>query len=89
MQSLLQRVRARLVDDWKRAWRWWSMRFNAAGIAVLAFVQFEPGAVLWVWNMMPGEVRRFLPPNFLLWVGLGLFLLSMLSRVVKQEKKDG
>lgn len=77
-----------LVDRWTSAWRWWSMRFNALGLIILSWVQFDPVGALGVWNMMPGPVREVLPPRFVTYIGIGLFALSMLARVVKQ-KPDG
>ena len=78
-------VKNRLVSDWRNAWRWWSLRFNAAGLAILAWVSFDPVGVLAVWIMMPIQVRQFLPPNFLTIAGLVLFALSMIARMVKQK----
>lgn len=78
-----------LVDNWKQAWRWWSLRFNALGLVILSWVSFDPVSVLAVWNLMPPHVRAFLPPNFLTFIGLALFGLSMLARMVKQKPKDG
>jgi hypothetical protein len=76
-----------LVDDARNWWRWWSMRLNALGLAILAWVQIDPVSVLYVWAMMPEEVKAILPPRFLVFVGLGLFALSMIARVVKQNDK--
>jgi hypothetical protein len=79
---------ARLIDNWKTAWRFWSVRLNALGLAILAFVQFDPVAALAVWNMMPAAVRDVLPRDFLVWFGVALFALSMLARVVRQPKLE-
>jgi hypothetical protein len=62
-----------------------SLRFNALGLLILGWVQFDPVSALSVWNMMPPGVRGVIPPTFLTYVGMGLFALSMLSRVVKQK----
>lgn len=80
----LDGIRDRLVENWRSAWRWWSLRLNALGLLILGFVQFDPVGALFVWNMMPSHVRAFLPSNFLLYVGLALFALSMIARMVKQ-----
>jgi hypothetical protein len=83
---MLKAIKDRLVGDAGRWWRWWSLRFNAVGFAILSWVQFDPVGALHVWNMMPPQVRAVLPQNFLMIVGLILIVLSMLSRVVKQPK---
>jgi len=84
---MFDRLKDRLVDDWCFYWHWWSVRFNAVGIAILGFVSFDPVGALSIWNMMPPHVKAVLPPNFLTFAGLALFALSMLARVVKQKPK--
>lgn len=83
---MLGKIKDLLVDNWCRAWRFWSIRFNALGLAILSFASFEPVAALGVWNMMPAPVKAFLPQNIVLYIGMALFVLSMLARVVKQPK---
>lgn len=80
------KIKKHLVDNWCLAWRWWSVRLNALGLLILSFVQFDPVGALAVWNMMPLAVRTFLPSNFLTIIGVALFALSMIARVVKQPK---
>ncbi len=75
-----------LIDNARQWWRLWSIRLNALGLAILSWVQFDPVSALAVWNMLPHEARRVLPPNFLMIVGMVLFALSMLSRVLVQTK---
>lgn len=83
---MLQKIQDSLVDGWRSAWRWWSVRLNALGLLVLSWVQFDPVGALAVWNMMPHPVRMVLPSNFVMLAGLGLFALSMIARMVKQPK---
>lgn len=80
--------RDRLVDNWNLAWRWWSVRFNALGILILSWIQFDPVGPLYVWSLMPDPVREILPRNFMMIIGIALFGLSMLARVVKQPKLE-
>lgn len=82
------KIESELVGDCRNFWRWWSARFNAAGLALLTFAQFDPVSTLYVWSMMPDEVREFLPPSFLKITGLILVFLGLLSRIVKQKKLD-
>lgn len=81
-----------LVPEAREFWRFWSMRFNALGLAVLAWVQFDPVGVLAVWQMMPAQVRDVLPEHFMTGLAFVFFALAMLARVVKQpalEKANG
>lgn len=83
---MLKAIKVRLVDGWRQAWRWWSVRLNAIGLIILSWVQFDPVGALGVWNMMPHPVRMVLPSNFVMLAGLVLFALSMIARLVKQPK---
>jgi len=75
-----------LVPEARAWWKLWSIRFNAMGLAILAWVQVDPVSVLAVWNMMPPAVTRALPPTAVTWLGMALFGLSMVARVVVQPK---
>lgn len=77
-----------LIANARQWWRLWSIRFNALGLLILSWVQFDPVSALGVWNMMPHIVRTVLPHNFVMLVGMGLFVLSMLARVVVQPRLD-
>jgi len=85
---MTQWVRDHLVPGARQAWRWWSMRLNALGLAILAWVQFDPVSVLAVWNMMPGQVREVVPIHALTGLAFIFFALAMLARVVKQPKLE-
>ena len=86
-----QWIETRLVPEARAWWKLWSIRFNAIGLTILAWVQVDPVSVLNVWNMMPPAVTRALPPTAITWLGMALFALSMMARVVVQPKvhKDG
>jgi hypothetical protein len=51
---MLDRLKARLVDDWREASRWWSVRLNMLGAIVLPLVTLVPS--------MPAEVQAMFPP---------------------------
>lgn len=81
----------KLIDDWNKWHRLWSIRLQAIGAAILsAFLAF-PETMLGIWNnAMPAEVKDILPGNLVMIVPLGFFIAAMIARVVKQEKlKDG
>lgn len=88
----------KLIEGARHWWRFWSVRFNALGLAILGWVQFDPIGALAVWNMMPAPVRAVLPQNVVTIVGALMFALSLLARLVVQpalhpatnpEKPDG
>lgn len=75
-----------LIENAREWWRFWSVRLNACGLAILGYVQFDPVGALAVWNMMPAPVRHVVPVNILTIVGFALFGLSILARVVAQPR---
>jgi hypothetical protein len=79
-------IKDHLVPEARLWWRWWSMRFNAIGLAILAWVQFDPVGVLAVWNMMPPQVRAIIPGHALTGLAFIFFALAMLARLVRQPK---
>lgn len=84
-------IKNHLVPEARAWWKLWSIRFNALGLAILAWVQFDPVSVLMVWNAMPPAVTRTIPATALVWIGMALFALSMIARLVSQPKvhQDG
>lgn len=77
-----------LIENCKQWWRLWSIRLNAIGLAVLAYIQFDPVGALGVWNMMPGPVARAIPAQAVTAIGMALFALSMIARLVHQPKLE-
>lgn len=76
----------KLIDDWQKFWRMWSIRFTALGSLLLAYIAAVPDAIFTAWAALPEEFKGFIPPNYLMYISLGLFVIGMISRVIKQEK---
>lgn len=76
--DVLRTLQQRLVDDWRQAWRWASVRLLALSLAL-------QGALL----VMPDTVRAYLPD----WAGhataIFLLLAATVGRLVKQKPPDG
>ena len=66
-----------LIEDWKSAWRWYSMRLMAA-IAVLPLV----------WPMIPPEVQAWLPEAYRPWVLVALAIGGIAGRLIDQKKVE-
>jgi hypothetical protein len=65
-----------LVEEWKSAWRWFSMQAMAATVAIQA-----------VWAGLPDDLKRHLPEKLVAALSLGLLLVGLCGRLVRQEKK--
>jgi len=64
----------RLVDNVKTAWRWLSMQFMAAAVAIQT-----------AWLSLPDELKASIPPKAVSAITIGLLILGMLGRLKKQE----
>jgi hypothetical protein len=68
----------RLVDDWRRAWRWWSVQLHAFATGLLYVVQFAP--------VIPPELQAVIPQP---WGGIATAAwaaLGLLARILKQRE---
>jgi hypothetical protein len=64
----------------------WSVRFTTLGTALLAWIVASPDILLSAWNVLPAELKSIIPADYLLYITIGLFVLGIFSRVIKQEK---
>lgn len=83
MNRMLAALRARLIDDARLWWRFWSQRLHAAAVAVLA--AYEP--LLASINALPADVRALVP--WMPTIAIVLAVAGMLARLVKQDKLHG
>lgn len=60
-------VKRKLVDDWRDAWKWGSMRLHAFGTLVAGFLLMVP--------TMPMELQELVPPTYRA-IGIGLWFLA-------------
>ena len=72
----------RMIDDWRRAGRFWSVRLNLIGLALVAAEQALP-----LWGFVPAEARAVLPRWLVAGLPLICFALATVARVIRQEKK--
>ena len=68
------RIRARLIDDLRRAHSFWSVQLSAVGAAFSA-----------AWIALPADTRVHVPGAQ--WIGLALFLAVGLARLLHQPGK--
>jgi uncharacterized membrane protein len=66
----------------------WSIRFVGIGTILLSYIAAVPDAIYLAWANLPTEFKEFIPQNYLMYISIGLFLVGMFSRIVKQEKLD-
>jgi hypothetical protein len=64
-----------LVENWRGAWRWFSMQAMALVVAL-------QGA----WAAMPDDLKQHFPPLLVTALSVGLLLLGIGGRLVRQSK---
>lgn len=65
----------RLVDNWKNAWQWFSVR-----------AMLLAGAIQGAWLFVPDDLRASLPPTFLQGITIALMCMGVVGRLVKQKE---
>ena len=66
-----------LVDDWKSAWRWFSM--NCMGLATV---------IEGTWVGLSDDIRQQLPKDIAHIMAIAVLITGMFGRLVNQQKKD-
>lgn len=68
-------MKPRFVDDWRDCWRWFSVHCMALATAVQS-----------TWLMIPQDLKETIPDGIVNKVSIGLLVLGVIGRLVKQEK---
>ncbi len=66
----------KLIDDWKQAYRWFSVH-------ILLVIAAIPGA----WDLLPSDMKSMLP-HWVIYTITGLAFAGILGRVVNQTPKE-
>lgn len=66
----------RLVEEWKGAWRWFSVQAMAASVAVQA-----------AWVALPDDLKQHLPQKLVAALSLGFLLVGIAGRLIRQERR--
>lgn len=78
-------LRARLIADWRRGWRFWSVRLEALALASGAWLLGAPDLATQLWLALPPETRAVLPHGIGRWLPFALGLLALAARFIKQK----
>ena len=79
-------LRARLIDDWRRSWRFWSMRLSLIGALLSAASAAFPAAMLDAWNALPPDLRTMIPARTAQVIAAILFTGTMAARLFRQRQ---
>lgn len=74
-----------LIENWRECWRFWSVRLAAVGTAITGLLVAFPDAALAAWAILPHELKSSIPPQYMPLIGVVVFALSIVARLVKQK----
>lgn len=77
-----------LINDWRKSWKFWSIRLGLIGTALTSIFLAAPEAALYAWALLPDDIKSVLPPAFIKFSGIGILALSFIARLVKQTKLE-
>ena len=77
LAGLFDRIAARLEDDWRSAWRWWSVQMHVVGTLVAALLIMVPS--------MPPELQQLLPTPARAGLVAVWAMAGLAARLVKQR----
>ena len=77
--------KVRLIENWKDCWKFWSLQLATLGTVITYVFLTFPDAAIMAWSAMPQEFRNTIPPTHMAYIGLTVFALSIVARVVRQE----
>ena len=64
-----------MVQNWRQAWKWFSVQAFAVIIALPA-----------VWMALPADVKAMVPDGWEKWIVAGIALAGLLGRLIDQQK---
>lgn len=74
-----------LIEEWRVWWRLWSVRLSLIGSALLSAFFAFPDAMVQAWNMIPGELKAYIPAEYAKWIPVVIIVTGVFARIVKQK----
>lgn len=74
-----------LIAEWRLFLKFWSVRLSLIGSALLSAFFVFPDAMVHVWNMIPVELKAYIPAECAKWIPVALIVSGVLARIVKQK----
>lgn len=75
----------KLIPEWRQCHKFWSIRLQAAGVAILTFVQGFPDAFIHIWAALPSDVTAAFPAGTVKWIGVAVLVCGILARLIRQD----
>lgn len=75
----------KLIPEFKQSWKFVSLWLQGLATLFLSYIALVPDSALYVWNMLPADVKSSMDPRYVALIGTALGVLAMLARVIKQK----
>lgn len=79
-------TKIQLIDDARKAWKFWSIRLQILGTSITGFFAVFPNVAIEAWQQIPQEIKQMLPPKVLPVIGVVICIAAVIARLVKQPK---
>lgn len=76
----------KLIPEWRQCHKFWSVRLQAAGVAILTFVQGFPDAFIHIWAALPSDVTSAFPAGAVKWIGVVVLVCGIIARLIRQDQ---
>lgn len=76
----------KLIDDWKQAWKLWSVQLGTVGVALQTAFLTWGELPLTMWNMLPDALQSLVPERFAFLLPVVFFAAGGIARLIKQPK---
>lgn len=76
----------KLIDDWHKCHRFWSVRLSALAAVLLTLAQEFPDALSHVWLIVPDDIRAEIPHDFIQWLGIVAVVVGIVARLIRQDR---
>lgn len=77
-----------IVPHWRLILKQWSFWLGIAGAALTSAFVALPQFALEVWLMMPPDLKATLPEKYTPLIGVGVFVLSLISKFITQARLE-
>ena len=76
----------KLIDDWKKSWKLWSVQLNIISIIIITILTDLPSHIIASWALLPEEFKSQLDKDVIAGISIGLIVLNILARLVSQTR---
>lgn len=76
----------KLIPEWRLFFKLWSVKLGILGTSITGLLVSSPDAALYAWNLLPVDLKAVIPPTWTPLIGVFVFVMSMLAKLIKQDK---